>query len=56
MNQLELKITRPYRDVCGFDSKNNLIQGLIKYVKLSLVFDIDIVVLMDIVIIDVFDA
>jgi hypothetical protein len=36
MNQLGLKITRPYRNVCGIDSKAIKVCGVIKYLKVCL--------------------
>jgi hypothetical protein len=36
MNQLGLKITRPYRNVCGIDSKLIKVCGLIKDLKVYL--------------------
>lgn len=56
MHQLEMEITSPYKNVCGFDSKPIHVYGLIKDVKVSMVANKDIFVLMDIVVIDVFDA
>jgi hypothetical protein len=56
MNQLGLKITRPYRNMCGIDSRAIPICGLIKDLKVSLVAYPDISLLMDVVVIDVHDA
>lgn len=56
MNQLDLQITRPYKNVCYFDSKYIHMHGLIKDVKVSLATNKDIYVLMGIVFIDVLDA
>jgi hypothetical protein len=56
MNQLKLEITRPYKNICGIDSKSLPVCGLIKYLKVSLVAYLDISLLMDIVVIDVPDA
>lgn len=41
MNQLELQITRPYRNACGFESKSILVHGLIKDVKVAYIVDLD---------------
>jgi hypothetical protein len=56
MNQLGLKITRPYRNVCGIDSRAIPVCGLIKDLKVSLATYPDISLLMDVVVIDVPDA
>jgi hypothetical protein len=56
MNKLGLKITRPYRNVCGIDSRAIPVCGLIKYLKVSLDTYPNISLLMDVVIIDVPDA
>lgn len=53
MNQLEMWITRPYKNVCGFDSKSIIVHGLIKDINVSLATTEDISVLMDIVVTDV---
>jgi len=52
ISQLGMHITRPYKNVCGFDSKSTPVNGFIKDVKVSLVANKDIFVSMDIVIID----
>jgi hypothetical protein len=56
MDQLGLKTTRPYRNVCGIDSREIKVCGLIKDLKVSLVAYPDISLLMDVVVIDVPDA
>lgn len=42
MNQLEMEITRPYKNVCGFDSKSIAVFGLMKNVKVPLAANKDI--------------
>lgn len=56
MKQLEMQTTRPYRNVCGFDSKSIPVHGLMKDVKVSLATNQDISVLTNIGVIDVPDA
>jgi len=56
MHQLELGITRPYENVCGFDSRSIAIDCLIKGLKVSLAANKDMLVLMDIVVVDLPDA
>lgn len=56
MNKLEMEITRPYKNVSGFDSKSMPMYGLMKDIQVSLDANKDILVLMDIVVIDVLDA
>lgn len=56
VHQLELDITRPYKNVCGFDSRSIPTCGLIKDLKVSLASNKEISVLMNIVVIDVLDA
>lgn len=54
--RLEMDITKPYKNGCGFESKSLPVHGLIKDAKVSLATNNDISVLMDIVGIDVPDA
>lgn len=56
MNQLGLKITKPYRNVCGMDSKKIELCGLAKDLKVSLVAYPDISLLMDVVVVDIPNA
>jgi len=56
MNQLGLKITRPYRNVRGINSRAILVCGLIKDLKVNLDTYPNISLLMDVVVIDVPDA
>jgi len=56
MNRLDLKVTRPYRNVCGINSRAILLCGLIKDLKVILATYLDISLLMDFVVIDVPDA
>jgi hypothetical protein len=56
MKQLGLKITRPYINVCGFESKVIPTHGVIENVKAHLVRYPEIVILMDIVVMDVPDV
>lgn len=53
MNRLGLKVTRPYRNVCGINSRAILVCGLIKEPKFILATYLDIYLLMDVVVIDV---
>jgi hypothetical protein len=54
MEQLGLKMTRPYGNVCGIDSKRVKVYGLCENVEVFLHFHINL--LMNIVVIDVPDA
>jgi len=56
MKQLGLNITRPYKKVCGCNSKLVEVEGLIKDLNVSLAMNPDISLLMDIVVIDVLDV
>jgi hypothetical protein len=56
MNQLGLKITRPYRNMCGIASRAIPICGIIKDLKVSLVAYPDISLIMDVVVIYVSDG
>lgn len=56
MKQLGLNITRPYKEVCGFNSKPVEVEGLTKDLKVSLPRKPDISLLMDIVVIDIPDV
>jgi hypothetical protein len=53
MNQLGLKITRPYRNVCGIDYRLIKVCGLINNLRIYLVSYHDISISMDVVVIDV---
>jgi hypothetical protein len=56
MEQLNLRISRPYHNICAMDSKTIQVHGLIKGLQVHLVAFLDIMVEMDIVVIDVSDA
>jgi hypothetical protein len=56
MNQLGLKITRPYRNVCGIDSKAIKVCGVIKDLKVHLAIYPEVSLSMDVIVIDVPDA
>ena len=56
MNQLGLKVTRPYRKVCGIDSKKIEAHGLIKDLEVRFLQHLDMSLLMYVVAIDVPDA
>jgi hypothetical protein len=53
MEQLGLKTTRPYGNVCGIDSKRVKVYGLCEDVEVFLIDFPHISLLMDIVVIDV---
>jgi hypothetical protein len=56
MEQLNLRISRPYHNICAMDSKTIKVHGLIKGLQVHLVAFPDIMIEMDIVVIDVPDA
>jgi hypothetical protein len=56
MEQLNLRISRPYHNICAMDSKKIQVHGLIKGLQVHLVSFPDIMIEMDIVVIDVPDA
>jgi hypothetical protein len=56
MKQLGLKTTRPYKNVCGIDSKKVKVYGLIEDVEVYLHDFPHISLIMNIVVIDVPDA
>jgi ribonuclease HI len=56
MEQLNLRISRPYHNICAMDSKMIKVHGLIKSLQVHLVVFPDIMIEMDIVVIDVPDA
>ena len=56
MEQLNLRISRPYHNICAMDSKVVEVHGLIKDLQVHLVVFPDIQIIMDIVVIDVPDA
>jgi hypothetical protein len=53
MQQLGLKVTRPYRNVCGFESKAIPTHGVIENVKVCLKEYPEKVIHMDIVVVDI---
>jgi ribonuclease HI len=56
MEQLNLRISRPYHNICAMDSKMIKVHGLIKSLQAHLAVFPDIMIEMDIVVIDVPDA
>ena len=56
MEQLNLRISRPYHNICAMDSKKIEVFGLIKGLQVHLAAFPDIQIEMDIVVIDVLDA
>jgi hypothetical protein len=56
MEQLGLKMTRPYENVCGIDSKRVKVYGLCENIKVFLIDFPHINFLMNIIVIDVPDA
>jgi hypothetical protein len=56
MEQLNLRISRPYHNICAMDSKTIQVHGLIKGLQVHLAAFPDIMIEMDIVLIDVPDA
>ncbi|CAF4291091.1 unnamed protein product, partial [Adineta steineri] len=56
MNQLNLKITRPYKNVCAMDSREVEVHGIILGLQLKLAAYPKITFQMDILVIDVPDA
>jgi hypothetical protein len=56
MQQLDLKVTRPYMNVCGFESKAIPTHGLIENVEVCLKEYPEKVIHMDIVIVDIPDV
>jgi hypothetical protein len=56
MEQLNLRISRPYLKICAMDSKMIKVHGLIKSLQVHLVAFPDIIIEMDIVVIDVPNA
>jgi hypothetical protein len=55
MKQLGLQVTRPYRNVCGIDSRRVKVCGLIKDLEVYLCAFPNINIKMDVVVIDVPD-
>lgn len=53
MKQLGPSINRPYKRVCGFNSKPVEVAGTIKDLKASLVRNPDISLLMDVIVVDI---
>ena len=56
MEQLNLRISRPYHNICAMDSKRIEVHGLIKDLQVHLSVYFDIMISMDIVVIDVPDT
>lgn len=56
MKQLGLNISRPYKRVCGFNSKPVEVEGIIKDIKSSLARNPDISLIMDVIVIDIPDV
>ena len=56
MEQLNLRVSRPYHNICAMDSKMIEVHGLIKGLQVHLAVFSDIMFEMDIVVIDVPDA
>jgi hypothetical protein len=56
MQQLGLEISRPYRNVCGVDSKPIMLCGLIKDLGVSMVVFPYISIAINIVVIDILDV
>jgi hypothetical protein len=56
MEQLKLRISRPYHNICAMDSKMIKVHGLIKSLQVHLVAFLDIIIEMNIVVIDVPDV
>jgi hypothetical protein len=56
MEQLNLRISRPYHNICAMDSKTIQVHGLIKGLQVHLAAFPDIMIEIDIVVIDVPDA
>ena len=53
LKQLNLNITCKYNNVCRFDSRFVNVEGLIKFLKVSLAMNKDISFLMDVVVINI---
>ena len=56
MEQLNLRISRPYHNICAMDNKVVEVHGLIKDLQVHLAVFLDIQIVMDIVVIDVPDG
>ncbi len=56
MEQLNLRISKPYYNICAMDSKKVEVHGLIKDLQVHLSVYPDIMIVMDIVVVDVPDA
>jgi hypothetical protein len=56
MEQLNLRISRPYHNICAMDRKKIKVHGLIKGLQVHSASFLDIMIEMDIVVIDVPDA
>ena len=56
MQQLGLKVTQPYRNVCGFESKAIPTHGVIENVEVCLKEYLEKVIHMDIVVVDIPDV
>jgi hypothetical protein len=55
MEQLNLRISRPFHNICALDSQTFKVYGLIKALQVHLTVFLDIMIEMDIVVIDVPD-
>ena len=53
MNQLGIKNTQPYHNICVMDSREIKSEGLIKDLKVSLIAYPDISIMMDVLLVDV---
>jgi len=56
MNELGLKITRPYKNVCGIDSRAIRVRGLIKNLEVFLANYRKVAIITDVLVIDVPNA
>lgn len=56
MEQLNLRKSRPYYNICAMNSKKSEVHGLIKDLLVHLSLYLDIMIIMDIVLVDVPDA
>lgn len=56
MEQLNLRVSIPYYNICAMDSKKIEVHGLIKDLQVHLLVYPDIMIVMDIVVVDVPDA
>jgi hypothetical protein len=56
MEPLNLRVSRPYHNICAMDSKMIKVHGLIKILQVHLASFLDIIIEMGIVVIDVLDS